>query len=88
MNCPRCGFPDSRVVDSRKNDTYINRRRVCRRCGFRFQTVEIAALDEANFTRLQTVTRKTAKIPRQFENMVFLMYCKIFEKRMYREMKG
>ncbi|MCE5252610.1 MAG: transcriptional regulator NrdR [Actinomycetia bacterium] len=42
MNCPFCGFPDSRVVDSRETDgrDSIRRRRECASCGQRFTTYE------------------------------------------------
>ena len=42
MNCPYCGFPDSRVVDSRETESKeaIRRRRECITCGQRFTTYE------------------------------------------------
>lgn len=42
MNCPYCGFPDSRVVDSRETEIKeaIRRRRECTACGQRFTTYE------------------------------------------------
>lgn len=42
MNCPYCGFPDSRVVDSRETEIReaIRRRRECTACGQRFTTYE------------------------------------------------
>ncbi len=42
MNCPYCGFPDSRVVDSREAEgrDSIRRRRECAACGQRFTTYE------------------------------------------------
>ena len=46
MRCPYCRHPDSRVVDSRKQDEgqVIRRRRSCLDCGRRFTTVEEATL--------------------------------------------
>ena len=43
MNCPYCGFSDSRVVDSRpaEDGTTIRRRRECLSCQKRFTTYEI-----------------------------------------------
>ena len=42
MNCPSCGNPDSKVIDSRPSDkTSIRRRRECLGCGKRFTTYEI-----------------------------------------------
>ena len=42
MNCPYCGFSDSRVVDSRETESKeaIRRRRECTECGHRFTTYE------------------------------------------------
>ena len=43
MKCPYCGFPDSRVIDSRPTDEgeRIRRRRECGKCQKRFTTYEI-----------------------------------------------
>ena len=40
MNCPYCGYDDSRVLDSRDVDEGIRRRRQCLRCESRFTTYE------------------------------------------------
>jgi transcriptional repressor NrdR len=42
MNCPFCGHPDNRVVDSRdiRSGVEIRRRRECAECGQRFTTYE------------------------------------------------
>jgi len=40
MNCPYCGFEDSRVIDSRASEGGIRRRRQCLSCGQRFSTIE------------------------------------------------
>ncbi|MBD3873401.1 MAG: transcriptional repressor NrdR [Acidobacteria bacterium] len=42
MNCPYCGNPDNRVVDSRdvRSGIEIRRRRECADCGQRFTTYE------------------------------------------------
>ncbi|MEJ5229075.1 MAG: transcriptional regulator NrdR [Pseudothermotoga sp.] len=42
MKCPFCGYPDSRVLDSRPtlDGTAIRRRRECPECGARFTTYE------------------------------------------------
>ncbi len=40
MNCPYCGYPDSKVVDSRDANEDIRRRRQCLGCGSRFTTYE------------------------------------------------
>lgn len=43
MKCPFCGFPDSKVVDSRPTDEgkSIRRRRECLKCQGRFTTYEV-----------------------------------------------
>jgi len=40
MNCPFCGHPDSRVIDSRPDAAGIRRRRECQACNHRFTTLE------------------------------------------------
>lgn len=41
MLCPKCGYDDSKVVDSRPSEgNAIRRRRECIRCGTRFTTYE------------------------------------------------
>ena len=43
MKCPVCGYPESRVVDSRPSNDFTNirRRRECMSCRYRFTTYEI-----------------------------------------------
>ncbi|MBI4496934.1 MAG: transcriptional repressor NrdR [Chloroflexi bacterium] len=40
MKCPHCGYPDSKVVDSRDVDGSVRRRRECLSCQQRFTTYE------------------------------------------------
>ena len=42
MRCPKCGFCDDKVIDSRqsRDGSSIRRRRVCLQCGYRFTTYE------------------------------------------------
>ena len=40
MNCPYCGYYDSRVIDSRDVNDGIRRRRQCLKCEARFTTYE------------------------------------------------
>jgi transcriptional repressor NrdR len=42
MNCPFCGYPDSKVIDSRSAESgqVIRRRRECKNCRKRFTTFE------------------------------------------------
>jgi transcriptional repressor NrdR len=43
MQCKSCKYPDSYVIETRRNDLkdYIQRRRECLRCGARFTTHEV-----------------------------------------------
>lgn len=40
MTCPQCNGR-TEIYDSRHEDDAVNRKRQCRKCGFRFQTIEI-----------------------------------------------
>lgn len=40
MNCPYCGYYDSKVIDSRDVNDGVRRRRQCLQCGSRFTTYE------------------------------------------------
>jgi transcriptional repressor NrdR len=40
LNCPFCGYSDSKVIDSRDVNDGIRRRRQCLRCDMRFTTYE------------------------------------------------
>lgn len=40
MTCPKC-FEKTKVIDSRPDDDYVERRRECLECGYRFSTIEI-----------------------------------------------
>jgi transcriptional repressor NrdR len=40
MNCPYCGYHDSKVIDSREINDGVRRRRQCLKCGSRFTTYE------------------------------------------------
>lgn len=40
MTCPVCGG-DTRIVDSRNKDDHKKRKRVCQKCGYKFNTIEI-----------------------------------------------
>jgi len=42
MRCPKCGFRDDKVIDSRqsRDGSNIRRRRVCLQCAYRFTTYE------------------------------------------------
>jgi len=41
MQCTKCKYPDSHVVDTKyEKDDIIKRRRECIKCGQRFNTIE------------------------------------------------
>lgn len=42
MKCQGCGYPQSQVVETKKDDAHgiVKRRRECMRCGLRFTTHE------------------------------------------------
>lgn len=43
MKCPKCGSDQVTVIDSRRDDSMVTRRRKCMDCNHRFQTHEITA---------------------------------------------
>ena len=47
MNCPHCGYPENKVIDSRHiiADNGIRRRRECIKCHKRFTTYEYITLN-------------------------------------------
>jgi transcriptional repressor NrdR len=47
MQCPKCGFADSKVTDTRLSaeGRSVKRRRTCLRCGYRFSTAECVVVD-------------------------------------------
>lgn len=40
MHCPKCGFEDSKVIESRDTGDAVRRRRECLKCGTRYTTYE------------------------------------------------
>jgi transcriptional repressor NrdR len=47
LKCPECNSDTTRVQDSRpvKGNTAVRRRRYCTKCGYKFLTEEVVALD-------------------------------------------
>jgi transcriptional regulator NrdR family protein len=41
MKCPFCKSEDHRVIDTRRYDTVIIRIRLCLKCKFSFETIEL-----------------------------------------------
>lgn len=48
MDCPKCGYHNTLVIDSRNIEYYqtVRRRRECQKCGYRFTTHERILNDE------------------------------------------
>jgi transcriptional repressor NrdR len=67
MRCPRCGAPDTRVVDSRpaEDGTAIRRRRECASCDRRFTTFE-----RGQGAFLRVIKRDGAKEPYDRQKLV------------------
>jgi len=51
MQCKSCGYPNSHVVDTKRNErtNQIIRRRECIKCGVRYNTQEQVKEAEPNF---------------------------------------
>lgn len=60
MNCSKCNHKKSKVLESRKADDSIRRRRECLKCGFRFTTQESIVLqkNEAERSPLVKIRRR------------------------------
>lgn len=52
MKCPRCTTGTAWVMGSREKDGAVRRRRVCKKCGYRFTTSEISVDDLKNIALL------------------------------------
>lgn len=81
MNCPVCNSQDTKVLDSRLNGGgfSIRRRRACKKCKFRFSTIE-----EARILELTVVKRDGRRENYNQEKMVKGIKISL-EKRAYRE---
>lgn len=62
MDCPKCGSNQVTVVDTRRKDEAIKRRRCCLVCGNRYNTAEISE------ERLKKLERDAAAAE-EFRNM-------------------
>lgn len=77
MRCPKCGFRDDKVIDSRqsRDGTSIRRRRECLQCKYRYTTYE-----EIERTDLRVVKRD--RTHEQFDRRKLVnSIAKAFEKR-------
>lgn len=50
LNCPGCNYADSNIVDSRKEENSVRRKRKCRDCSRKWITYEIP---QKEFNRLR-----------------------------------
>lgn len=57
LKCPECGWPSTGVLVTAENktNTVVRRRRECPRCGYRFTTRELYALDARRGKRARTI---------------------------------
>jgi transcriptional regulator NrdR family protein len=62
MNCPKCDSTNVYVVDSRPLVEFVSRRRHCKDCGHRFNTVEITQEEFTLLTRLQDKIQQIRKV--------------------------
>ncbi|MDQ6765364.1 MAG: transcriptional regulator NrdR [Verrucomicrobiota bacterium] len=77
MRCPKCGFRDDKVIDSRqsRDSSSIRRRRVCLQCAYRFTTYE-----EIERSELRVIKRDRTHEPFERRKLVNSM-AKACEKR-------
>ncbi|WP_432419829.1 hypothetical protein [Methylorubrum populi] len=59
--CPACGWPTSRVLDSRDAPNAIRRRRRCLRCETTWATLETVEISSDR--RVRIAGRLTAQVP-------------------------
>lgn len=77
MRCPKCGFRDDKVIDSRqsRDSSSIRRRRVCLQCSYRFTTYE-----EIERSALRVIKRDRTHEPFERRKLVSSL-AKACEKR-------
>ena len=56
MHCPKCGYEDSKVIESRDTGSAVRRRRECLQCGARYTTYE--RLERPNIAVIKRDGRK------------------------------
>lgn len=64
MNCPKCGYGFSKVVDSREIQNGKKRRRECSGCGTRYNAIEIL---EEDYHNIMMVVRKMKSLTKELE---------------------
>ena len=66
MNCPKCGYGFSKVIDSRIIDFGKKRRRECVGCGARYNAIEIL---EEDYQNIMMVVRKMKSLTKELESI-------------------
>jgi transcriptional regulator NrdR family protein len=62
MNCPKCGFGHSIVIDARRSGFAKRRRRVCSGCGLRYTSYEMLDFDYEKLMNEREEVKKAIKI--------------------------
>jgi transcriptional regulator NrdR family protein len=62
MNCPKCGFGYSSVIDVRQSGFAKRRRRVCSGCGLRYTSYEMLDFDYEKLMNEREEVKKAIKI--------------------------
>ena len=66
MNCPKCGYGFTKVVDSRDIPNGKKRRRECAGCGTRYNAIEIL---EEDYQNIMMVVRKMKSLTKELESI-------------------
>lgn len=62
MNCPKCNYPDMRVIRSNYDSTdKVDRRRQCERCGLRINTQELVKEATKDKAKHVLITQRNEK---------------------------
>jgi transcriptional repressor NrdR len=62
LNCPKCGFGYSNVIDARQSGIAKRRRRVCSQCGLRYTSYEMLDFDYEKLMEERKQTKKAIQI--------------------------
>ena len=68
MKCPNCGGENFSTVDSRWGEGLVRRRRECRSCFTRFNTIEITELE---YNKIKRQNRQFEEIADRFRKWDF-----------------
>lgn len=71
MNCPKCGYGYSKIIDSRPTENGKRRRHECGGCGFRYTGIEISAEKYRKMNKLYRLAEKITKDVEDDENENF-----------------